>query len=154
MSHVASVKCYVTDLDVLDAVASRMGLELVRNATSYKWFGNWVGDFRGDTAAVSNGHDPSTFGKSLHKLRRKDHREGDYEIGLVARLDGQAGYELLYDNWGSGGRRIEERAGRGLKTLKDELTAEVTTRQLARKGYRVSRSVNASGQIVIAGSKA
>lgn len=154
MSHVASVQCYVQDLDALEAVAARLGLELVRGATSYAWFGTWVGDFRGDRAAVSNGHDPKTFGTSVHKLRRQDHRQGDYEIGLVPRLDGQPGFELLFDNWGHGGRRIQEKAGKDLLTLKNELAAETTQRILARQGYRWRRSVNAAtGDIVITATK-
>lgn len=153
MSHVASVKCYVTDLEALKAVADRMGFELVLNAKTYAWYGQWVGDFRGATAAVDNGHKPEDFGKCIHKLRRKDHKAGDYEIGVVARPDGQPGYELVYDNWGGSGRRIEELAGKGLKTIKDEIAAEVSTRIMRRKGYRVTRTTNAAGAIVLTCAK-
>ena len=153
MSHVASVKCYVQDLDALASVADRLGFELVRDAKTYAWFGQWVGDFRGSTAAVDNGHRPEDFGKCLHKLRRKDARAGDYEIGVVARPDGQPGYELVYDNWSVGGSRVEELAGRGLSKLKDEIACEVSTRIMRRKGYRVSRTVNQQGAIVLNCSK-
>lgn len=151
MSHVASVKAYVTDLEILDKVAGDLGLELVRNVDTYAWFGRWVGDYSGGVAAVSNGHDPKTFGTCQHKLRRKDHQPGDYEIGLVPRLDGGPGWELLYDNWGSGGARIEQLAGKNLGALKNEISAAVSARILARKGYRVSRTVDANGVIKITG---
>jgi hypothetical protein len=145
MSHVASVECFVTDLDALKSAADRLGFDLVQ-ATTYKWYGTWVNDFRGGVAAVSNGHDPKNFGKcDGWKLRRKDHKDGMYEVGLVNRVDGQPGFELLYDNWSSGGRAIEERAGKNLETLKNELAAEVTMRIMARQGYRITRTVTPTG---------
>lgn len=164
MSHIASVKCYVQDLDTLESVASKMGFELVRGATTYAWYGRFVGDYATGDAAVANGHAPETFGKCLHKLRRKDHRagtsvgEGDYEIGLVARPDGKLGYELVYDNWSynehMGGARIEALAGKGLVGLKNALAEEVTMRQFRRMGLRnVQRTVDAAGQIKITASR-
>jgi len=68
MSNVASVKCYVTDLSALEAVAKKLGFELVRDAKSYAWFGQWVGDFRGSTAAVDTGHKPEDFAQCVLKL--------------------------------------------------------------------------------------
>ena len=154
MSHVASVKCFVTDLNALEAVAKKLGMELVRDAKTYAWFGSWVGDFRGSTAAVDNGHRPEDFGKCVHKLRRADHQQGMYEIGVVARVDGKPGFELVYDNWGSGGAAIETKCGKGLATLKNELAAEVTLRTMIRQGYRVTRSVDTkTGAIVMTATK-
>lgn len=153
MSHVASVKCYVVDLDALEAVAKDLGFELVRGAESYAWWGHWVNDFSGGVAAVSNGHDPKTFGTCKHKLRRADHHEGMYEIGLVPRLDGKPGFELLYDNYGTGGHAIEQKAGKNLVTLKTELAAAVTMRTMAREGWRVQRTVDAKGAVKITATK-
>lgn len=150
MSHVASVKAYVTDLVALAAVCAALGLELVLNADTYKWYGRWVNDFRGAEAAVDNGHDPKNFGKCVHKIRRKDGQ--GYEIGLVARLDGEPGFEMIYDNWGAGGRAIEELAGKGLTTLKKALSTEVTTRIMRRQGYRVIQTVDAkTGKLKVQG---
>lgn len=154
MSHVASVKCFVQDLDALERVAADLGFELVRGASSYAWYGRWVNDFRGDTAAVDNGHKPEDFGKCAHKLRRKDHKPGMYEIGVVARVDGKPGYELLYDNWSTGGRAVEEKAGKGLTKLKNALAEDVTYTALTRQGYRVSRTVDATtGAIKLTATK-
>lgn len=153
MSHVASVKAFVQDLDALASVADRLGLELVKHATTYAWYGAWVNDFRGANAAVDNGHDPANFGKCVHKLRRKDHAAGDYEIGLVPRLDGKPGYEMVYDNWGGGGRRIEQCAGKGLGALKQAMAQEVSLRIMRRQGYRVTSTTAADGRIVMTCTK-
>ncbi len=145
MSHVASVELFVTDLDALEVAAERLGLVLERGATTYHWYGSWQNDYHAQEAAVRNGHDPKSFGKCEHKLRRADGQ--GYEIGLVPRVDGGSGWELIYDNWGSGGRLIHDAAGVGLVGLKDEIAAEVSTRILQRKGYRVTRSKNAAGEL-------
>lgn len=142
MSHIASVQCFVTDLDALDAVASRLGMVLERGATTYAWFGRDMGD-----SQLAAGHNRATFGTCLHKLRRADAAVGDYEIGLVARVDGKPGYEMLYDQWGHGGQRIAAVAGANLVTLKSELAAEVSTRLLARQGFRITRTQAADGSI-------
>jgi hypothetical protein len=148
MSHMVSVECFVEDnLTTLETVANTLGLVLDKNVSTFKWYGQWVNDFSGQTAAVTNGHDPKTFGQCVHKLRRADANANDYEIGLVRRLDGQPGYELVYDNWGTGGRRIEELAGKNLGTLKDELLTEAAIRVQARAGYRAIRSKAADGAI-------
>lgn len=150
MSHVASVKAYVVDLDALEKVCDDLGLELVRDAHSYKWYGRWVNDYRGAQAAVDNGHDPKTFGKCVHKIRRKDGQ--GYEIGLVNRLDGEAGFEMVYDNWGAGGTAIEALAGERLQTLKKALSVEVTTRIMRRQGCRVLQTVDVkTGKLKIQG---
>jgi hypothetical protein len=154
MSHVASVKCFVQDLDGLERVAKDLGFELVRDAKTYAWFGRWVNDFRGAQAAVDNGHRPEDFGKCVHKLRRVDHRDGMYEIGVVNRVDGKPGFELVYDNWSSGGAAIEAKAGKGLVTLKNAIAEDVTSLALKRKGYRVVRTVDAkTGAIKLTGMK-
>ena len=141
MSHVASVDCFVTDLAALRTVAERLGFDLVEGAKTYAWYGRFMNDSR-----AFGKHDPKTFGTCEHKLRAKDHQSGDYEIGLVRRLDGEPGWELLYDEWGPG-QKLHAKAGNRLATLKDELAAEVSTRAMQRQGWRVRRTVTADGKI-------
>lgn len=152
MSHVAAVKAYVTDLDACAAACEEVGLELVLNQNSYRWFGQWVNDYSGGVAAVSNGHDPKTFGQCVHAIRVKNGAGHEYEIGLVPRLDGGPGFELLYDNW-CGGNGLEAKAGKGLVELKRAISRVVTTRHLQRQGYRVTRRVDERGRIHIGGIK-
>lgn len=152
MSHVASVKAYVTDLDALDAACAENGLELVRGQKSYRWFGRWVNDYSGGQAAVSNGHDPKTFGQCEHAIRVKGGAGYEYEIGLVRRLDGAPGWEMLYDNW-CGGNGLEAKAGAGLTALKRSVSQVTITRHLQKQGYRVVRRVDERGRIHVGGVK-
>jgi len=148
MSHVGTVDCFVTDLADAAAGGEACGFELRQNQRSYTWYGQYVGD-----SQLAPGHDPATFGTCEHVLRLKDHREGDYEIGLVPRVDGEPGWELLYDSWGPGSR-IEARAGQRLAKLKDEIAAAASERVLRRQGYRVTRTVNAeTGAIQVRGTR-
>jgi len=148
MSHVAAVECYVTDLADMRAAAAACGFELCEGQTTYEWFGTFMND-----SDLARGHDPATFGRCQHALRLKDHRPGDYEIGLVPRVDGQPGWELLYDNWSTHGARIEARAGARLATLKDEIAAAASERVLRRQGYRVTRTVTETGEIQVRGTR-
>jgi len=152
MSHVASVQCFVTDLADAKAAAEACGFVLMENQRTYKWFGTWMMD-----SNLAAGHDPKTFGQCEHALRLKDARltsDGkpiDYEIGLVPRLDGQKGWELLHDNWSSYGQRLYAKAGEGLSKLKDEIAASAAMRVMQRQGFRVVRSVNQAGEIELRG---
>ncbi len=152
MSHVAAVKAYVTDLDACAAACEENGLELVRGQKTYRWFGRWVNDYRGGVAAVDNGHDPKTFGHCEHAIRVKNGQGHEYEIGLVRRLDGGPGWELVYDNW-CGGNGLEAKAGTGLVDLKRSISTQVATRHLQRQGYRVVKTVDARGRIHVGGVK-
>lgn len=152
MSHVSSVKAYVTDLKVCAAACEEIGLELVTGATSYRWYGKWVNDYSGGAAAVSNGHDPKTFGTCEHKIRVKGAGAHTYEIGLVRRLDGGPGWELLYDNW-CGGQGLEAVAGAGLGKLKQTLAQTTSIQHLQKQGYRVTKRVDEQGRIHIGGIK-
>lgn len=136
MSHVATVKCYVQSLDDTAAAAKALGFVLVRNVTAF----------------AVHGYDVPP--NCEHKLQLADHKAGDYEIGLVKRTDGKAGWELFYNNWGQGGQRLHEKAGPGLNKLKSAIAEQVTRRILARQGYRIARTVNAStGAIELTATK-
>src|SRR5262245_45823068 len=119
MSHVAEGACKILDLNDLEVGAGHLGFELVRNQTTYKWFGSWMNDWHNpQRAAAMRGHDPKTFGQCEHVLRRKDAQAGDYEIGVVKARDG-VGFELVYDSWGSG-QKLEAAGGVGLTKIADE----------------------------------
>jgi hypothetical protein len=154
MSHVASVQCFVTDLQDMQAAAAACDLVLMVGQKSYKWFGTWMND-----SNLAPGHDPNTFGQCEHALRLKDHRfnkDGtpiDYEIGLVPRIDGGPGWELLYDSWSGYGDRIHAKTGKDLVKLKDEIAAAAAYRELQRSGYRVQRSITPQGDIEIRGMR-
>lgn len=150
MSHVADVDLTILDLDALERACAELGLELVRGQHTYKWYGTWVNDYSDpERAAAVRGFNPQDFGKCEHAIRRAGHKEGDYEIGLVARPDGTPGYSVLYDNFGSGRYFATKLAGAGLPELKDEYGAQVATRYWTQKGYHVKRQRNAQNETQI-----
>lgn len=140
MSHITDVKLKVKDLDGLAEAAGALGLELVRGQKTHAWFGRFMSD-SAEGRRVAQERGAHTFGKCEHAIRRKDHQQGDYEIGVVAEKDGS--YSLLYDTWGHGGSRIEQKAGPQLTALRREYSAAVAGRKaratLGRQGWTTVR---------------
>ena len=151
MSHVANVEVEITNLDVLKNACDTLGLEFKEGQKTWKWYGKFMNDWDTTDAAVTNGYDPKLFGKGVHAIRVPGAR---YEIGVVENPKGN-GYRLIYDNYGSEGRKIAERLG-GMKLTKlnAEYTATLSARQLRRKGFRVTRTVLNNGSIKLKAIKA
>lgn len=147
MSHVADCDIKIKDLAAAELAAKALGGELVRDKKTHEWYGRFLNDWGSDRAAV-NRRDPKTFGKCDHVIKFPGIR---YEIGLCKEEDGS--FTPVYDNFGSGGghdgQLLEKKIGISGSKLKDEYAAAVTTRLLARRGFRVSRSVDAKGAIVL-----
>jgi hypothetical protein len=147
MSHVATGKCRIFDLDALEQAASAVGLELVRDQKTYKWFGAFLNDSQVGRDAVKQGARPADFGKCEHALRLKDHKPGDYEIGIKPALDGK-GYRLEYDQWGHSGRKLAAAVGgTDAEKLQDQYNLAVAMRSLVRQGYRVRQQTNEHGDL-------
>jgi hypothetical protein len=141
MSHVAATGCFVLDseLDTLESVAGALGLELRRGQTSYTWFGQDMGD-----SQLSGNHDRSKFGQCVHALRPKNGNDRSYEIGLVKRVDGGPGYELLYDAWGG---ELDALCGKNLSNLKVQLSRAIHLKTAQRDGWQVIEQRNAQGDL-------
>jgi hypothetical protein len=136
MSHVATIDLHITDLDSLAKACERLGLELVRGQTTYKWYGVSVGDYRALDAVKA------PDGKCEHAIRVKGNPRA-YEIGLVKRTDGKAGWQLVWDHWAGGhGLCAKVQYGPSRKPnadkLKDWYAAEVAQKQMRRQGFRVN----------------
>jgi hypothetical protein len=146
MSHVADVQMQVKDLDALKAVVEESGAVFHEGQKTHRWYGRFMNDWS-DTRAAVNRRDPKTFGKCEHAISVPG---VTYEIGVVVRQDGE-GYDLVYDSFGSSGqhdgRKLEQKFGEGLTTLKQGYSVEVSKRELARKGYRVTTTVEQDGSI-------
>lgn len=74
-----------------------------------------------------------------------------YEVGLKKAADGK-GYDVLWDNWGSDGRRLVEVLGQNFSKLKVEYTCSASARMLARQGYSAKRVV-VNGQTKLIATK-
>jgi hypothetical protein len=141
MSHVATGTCRIHDLDALEIAAERLGFELRRGQTEYAWFGRFLNDSAVGRDAIKQGAKAEDFGKCDHALRLKNHKSGDYEIGIKPALDGN-GLRLEYDQWGAGHKLAEMVGGTDATKLQDEYNLAVAARRLARQGYKVTRRVN------------
>jgi hypothetical protein len=99
-------------LTALEFACRELGLELVRGATRFQWFGRWVNDWSADTAAYRNGIPPEEYGKCVHLIRfplipgqsGDDHRR-PYELGLYKLPDGRL--VPVLDTWSGGSRATE-----------------------------------------------
>jgi len=157
MSHVAEVGLTITDLDALEAAASRIGLELRRGQRTHAWWGSFLNDWSDNTrAAALKGRDPKTFGHCDHAIgvagaTPRNGSGGNWEIGLVARKDGQ-GFDAIYDSYGNAGG-LTAKAGADLRTLKEEYGIEVAMRRLKHKRFNVKREVNAAGRPVLVATR-
>ena len=138
MSHVTTIDVQVKDLDALEAACKELGLELVRGKTTYKWFGQFMGD-----SALPPGMTKDQLGKCQHAVRVPGNDRA-YEVGVVQQPDGT--FRLAWDAW-SGGYGLMERVGDNCGRLVQSYAAQVATKQARKQGYSVQRKVLADGKI-------
>ena len=149
MSHIADVQLHVTDLDDLRTAVLEAGGNWHEGQTTHRWYGRFLNDWNDERAAV-NRRDPATFGKCLHAISFPN---VNYQIGVVPHTSG-TGYDLVYDNFGSGGQHdgqlLEQRlGGAGLPKLKQNYAVASVRRELSRQGHRVSVLTQPDGSIKI-----
>lgn len=100
MSHVATINVEIKSLDDLEAACRSLGLELVRDQKTYRWYGRSVGDY-----PLPAGFAAEELGTCEHAIRVPLSVVGAdrcYEIGVVKRRDGRPGYTLLWDFFDGG----------------------------------------------------
>jgi hypothetical protein len=140
MSHIAQVDLHIKDLSALEKACAQLGLELVREQKTYKWYGRVVGDY-----PLPEGFQAHELGQCEHAIRIPGN-SGAYEIGVVARRDGKPGYLLLWDFW-HGGFGLEERVGAECKKLRQSYAVQVATKQARGQGFRVQQHVGQDGKV-------
>lgn len=80
MSHKVKIEgIEITNLNILERAASRIGGKLIKNVDTFKWYSQ------------------SVSGECDHKLSFTD---ASYEVGIK---QNQHKYDLIWDNWYSGG---------------------------------------------------
>lgn len=143
MSHVADVEIKIRDLKAAEAAAKACGGELVIGQKTHKWYGRFMNDWNSQDAAARR-RDPKSFGKCDHAIKFPGVA---YEIGLCKEEDGS--YTPVYDSWGPGNGIVQACGGLKLPKFQNEYAAAVSTRVLARKGFRVTRTTGPKGEIVL-----
>jgi hypothetical protein len=108
MSHISKIELEVRDLGVLGNACARLGLELLKEKRTFKWYGK---EAECDHAISVSG--------------------ADYEIGVM-RTAGQ--YELNCDYYD---RNIEKAIGNQGGLLKQAYAIEKTRIEARKKGYSV-----------------
>ena len=109
MSHISKIELEVNDLNALDRACKRLGLELVKDQQSFRWFGNNPG--------ICN-----------HAIKVPG---AEYEIGITS-VNGI--YELQCDYYD---RNIGKVIGNKGGVLKQAYAVEKVKSEARRKGYAV-----------------
>ena len=144
MSHVVNIPIEnITDLDALESCASEIGMELVRDAKTHRWWGHSVGDY-----PVPVGFRADELGHCEHKLRLKDNPNA-YEIGLYNSHNGKPGYQLVYDFYGSQGRPLQQAVGAKGEHLKVAYAKHVAVNHGQKHGYRVTTEKKQDGRVFV-----
>lgn len=146
MSHVAKIQCLVSDLDALEDVAKSLGMELVRNVKTYKWYGHWVGDH-----PLPEGYTAKELGHCEHVLRIPGDSTS-YEVGVVRSKKDPSKYELLWDFWNNGGN-LKKHIGEDGYKLVQGYPVEVARKHLRARGRRVIEERTPDGKIVLRGRR-
>ena len=128
MSHVIRVKIKVKNLAALIAAGAELGLEFVEGQKTYKWFGQWVGDY-----ALPEGFTAAQLGHCTHAMRLRNGDSRTYEVGIVETAT-PGEFELLWDFW-AGGYGLQAAIGEGGSKLIAGYVQEQTRQTLDAQGW-------------------
>lgn len=156
MSHIVELALEIKDLDALKkAVSAIDGLEYVENQKTYRWYGTSVGDY-----PLPAGLTKEDLGKCEHAIRVKNNPNA-YEVGVVKRKDGKAGYTLVLDFWAGGhglcnyigqklpdGATREDKQGYNALRIANHYGAQVAVKRMAMQGFRVQIKEDANRKVV------
>ena len=153
MSHVARVELVISNLSDLDEACKHIGtIELVRNQSTFKWYGTWMQDYAAPDAAYQNGIKPEDYGKCLHAIRVKGDANA-YEIGVVKNPNG-AGYVLVYDNFAGGKGMSKHVGGASCDGLKQAYARCAAIRVMGEQGYSHTEKALAGGKVKLSFQRA
>lgn len=146
MSHVATSSVVISDISILKRVINEKfpKLKWKEDQRTYRWFGQWVKDFHGDSAAYKHGIDPKDYGKCAHAI------EVDgciYDIGVVERPDGQ-GYSLVWDFYGHE-QKFNDAIGKDGALLMAEYSREFIMDYASRNGFIMNEYTDSEGNLVL-----
>jgi hypothetical protein len=142
MSHVTTVNLEVKDLESLKTAAKMLGLEFVENQKTFRWYGHHVGDY-----PMPKGFKAEDMGRCEHALRIPGNKQA-YEVGVVRRRDGKAGYALMWDFW-AGGHGLQNAIGNDGNRLKQSYAEAVASKKIRAKRFRFERRVTPQGKVVL-----
>jgi len=146
MSHVTTIDLKISDLNALAKACERLGLELKLGQKNFKWYGQYMGDYRENI-----GVRPADYGKCDHAIAVKNAAKNTYEIGVIREGDS---FKLAWDFWHGGHGLVEKisyagATGKDANKLRDWYAAEVAARQMRKQGFSVkAKQLNGKVQVV------
>lgn len=141
MSHIARIEMEINDLGALKAAAERLGGTLIQGQTTYKWYGDWIGD-----TPMPEGMTRADIGKCHHAIKFPN---AAYEIGVV---QSQNKYRLLWDYWEDGG--LVPIVGHNAGRLKQAYGIERARAEARRRGLTVQEQRTKTGiRLTLTGGK-
>lgn len=143
MSHIASIKVEIRDLNALKLAVAELGGQWAEGKQTYTWYGQWVGD-----TPLPAHLSRDDLGKCAHVIKVPGVH---YEVGVVRLPNGH--YTLAYDffNGGGGtkhdGHKLMQRFGEGCQKLVQTYAVHKATLAAKAKGYLVSRQSMPNGGV-------
>lgn len=134
MSHMAHIATEFRDLEALKAACKRLGWEFLEDATSYRWYGLFVGD-----SPMPEGLTKDDLGRCEHAIRVPG---AQYEIGLTRRGDKWAAHWDWYEDGG-----LDKAMGRTGGPLKQAYAVEKAKIEARKNGHSVTEQRRADGSI-------
>jgi len=131
MSHVVRIKTELRDLAAIQAACNRLGWTLNEGATTYKWWGRYMGD-----SPLPEGFTAEDLGKCTHSITVAG---ATYQIGLVKQ---NTGFLPLWDYWSSGG--LKKSTG---ETLAQAYAIEKAKIEARKQGHSVTEKALADGSV-------
>ena len=145
MSHVTVIDMEIKDLECLRQAAADLGLEFREGQTTFKWWGRNAGDY-----PLPEGFTAEDMGKCDHALAVKG-KPNAYQVGVVKRRDGKAGFVLMWDFYG-GGQGLQDVVGPGCSKLCQKYSEKVVLKHckpLQAQGWALQRTAGADGAVTI-----
>jgi hypothetical protein len=138
MSHITKISFLINNLVALRKAGEELGMTM-KDQSTYKWFGQHVGDY-----PIPEGYTVEDMGKCEFALSIPHNSEA-YEIGIVERKDGM-GWDMLWDFW-EGGYGLQETIGEDGNRLKQLYSKHAVIEKAQRNGFRVKEERDEKGQI-------
>jgi hypothetical protein len=129
MSHIATIDLEIKDLDAIEAACKELELELVRNQKTFRWYGQFMGDYPADSRLSVK-----DYGKCEHAIKMKADKHA-YEIGLVKNPTGN-GYLLAFDHFAQSNKITKLTGGIHLPKLRQLYAANVAAKAATKAGWK------------------
>lgn len=141
MSHMSKIETEYRDLDAIKMAAKRLGWAFVEGATTYRWYGRFVGD-----SPMPEGLTQQDLGKCEHKIVVPG---ADYEVGF--RRNAAGNWQAVWDWFQSGG--LHTIMGKDGSVLKQAYGIEKAKMEARKKGYSIVEKKLPNGTIQLKCSK-